>query len=504
MNFRESKNAVSEIISTILLLAIASSFFGVIYLNVLTPPTYSPPPITNIAGKIEENNILLEHRGGEQLDIYSDILIMMSGKTMIMRIEDYLDSESKEDGLWGPSEKIIYPLSYDFDLLKYPQADIIVVDKNSDSVLMTGVFDLNPICDVGVEITVNNQFPSTGESIVFTITVTNHGNINVSSILINFKLPEELIHYSNTTLHGNYTNSTGIWSFNDLIKGESYVLDITSTVEERGSYEPTQLVMLLDGSGSIAATDWTLQVEGLAAAISNENTFPHDGSVELTVIQFGGGNWDPPSPGLAKVEIGPVKVNESNNYSLAESIRNLIQLNAMTPTACGIYKGADTVFNSLNFSADIRQIIMMVTDGNPTQGCDCDGDYQADDFSSGNYKGSAEIAKDYLINALQMTDDQDEFNSIAVGQSASHATWLKESIVWPDPGYFAPPFRIETPKRGWVRNVTTWQEFADSINESFGIIFNSIPIKTEIGFSNLIDPKEANNIKTLILLPNSS
>ena len=59
MKIKETKNAVSEIISTILLLAIASSFLGVMYLTVLTPPVYSPPPITNIAGKILENNILL-------------------------------------------------------------------------------------------------------------------------------------------------------------------------------------------------------------------------------------------------------------------------------------------------------------------------------------------------------------------------------------------------------------------------------------------------------------
>ena len=62
----------------------------------------------------------------------------------------------------------------------------------------------------------------------------------------------------------------------------------------------------------------------------------------------------------------------------------------------------------------------------------------------------------------------------------------------------------ETPKRGWVRNVTTWQEFADSINESFGIIFNQIPVKAEIEFSNLLDPKEANNVETLIIIPDSS
>ena len=67
--------------------------------------------------------------------------------------------------------------------------------------------------------------------------------------------------------------------------------------------------------------------------------------------------------------------------------------------------GADTVANSAMFNTNIRQIIMMVTDGDPTQGCYCDGDYVADDWAPGNdkkaeYRVHAEIARDYLINTL--------------------------------------------------------------------------------------------------------
>ena len=50
---------------------------------------------------------------------------------------------------------------------------------------------------------------------------------------------------------------------------------------------PTQLAMILDGSGSISSGDWNLMKEGLARSIENSSIFPHDGNVELTVIQFG-------------------------------------------------------------------------------------------------------------------------------------------------------------------------------------------------------------------------
>ena len=45
-----------------------------------------------------------------------------------------------------------------------------------------------------------------------------------------------------------------------------------------------QLAMVIDGSGSISPEDWTTILNGIADAV--ENNLPHDGSVELTIIQF--------------------------------------------------------------------------------------------------------------------------------------------------------------------------------------------------------------------------
>ena len=59
--------------------------------------------------------------------------------------------------------------------------------------------------------------------------------------------------------------------------------------------------MILDGSGSIDPDDWDIMRTGLANAVYNASIFPHNGIVELTVIQIGGAlyqsswwdnNWD--------------------------------------------------------------------------------------------------------------------------------------------------------------------------------------------------------------------
>lgn len=506
---RRTNLAVAEIIGTILMLGLATSSFTIVYYNIKTAPTPVPAPIVEISGKIEDNQVILMHRGGEPLDLDTELVLNIGGKSKTYTVGDLLDSKSKENGYWDLSETLVYPIDYDFDYSEYPKIDINILDGVSNSLLMTGLTQVNPVCDIGVEVDVDNPLPGMETNIVFTITVTNNGNINETGILVDFILPSELYHYENKTSQGFYYNSTGIWNVGRLTPGQSEVLIVECTVGDRGSLEDTQLLMLLDGSGSIKSSDWTLQVEGLAAAIENEDTFPHDSSIELTIIQFGGGNWNPEEPGWAKIEIGPVLVDEDNYNSIANSVRNIKQLTKMTPTACGIYLGADTILNSGIFDPNLRQVVMMVTDGDPTQGCDCDGDYEADQIDTSSslkpqYKVSAEVARDYLIKTLEMTPDQDEFDAIAVGESAPHAVWLKEKIVWPQPGYYAPPFLVSGERRGWLRNVSTWEEFAGSIDESFGVLFNKLSIVVLITQKSTFDPKGANDISEILVVPTSA
>jgi uncharacterized repeat protein (TIGR01451 family) len=502
MKNRRRNLAVSELIGTILMLGMAVSSFAMIYHYFQTAPTPNPAPIVEISGSINENYIEFMHHGGEPLSLDTEFLVSLGGKIKSIKVGDFLDNKSKLNGVWNIGEKVIYPITFDYDYINYPYGNIYVVDKKSNSLLLTGRVGIEPVSDLSVMISVDNQFPGMETNIVFTIMVTNNGNINTSNIQIKFLLAEGLTHYLNSTTQGIYNNSSGIWDIGTIVSGKSEYLFIETTIGERGALETTQLVLLLDGSGSIAPEDWSLQKDGLAAALSNEDTFPHDGSVELTIIQFGGGFWI--FPGYAKLEIGPVVIDKSNYALIANNIKNIKQLKQMTPTACGIYMGADTLFNSDIFDPIIRQIVMIVTDGDPTQGCNCDGDYKADLKIDETFKESAEIARNYLINKLKMTIDQDEFDAIAIGESAPHASWLKEKIVWPEIGYYAPPFLITKPHWGWLRNVSTWEEFAESIDECFGIIFNQIKTEVEIHQSSFTDPKVANDFDEILIIPMSS
>jgi len=497
MKIKRAEKAVSEIIGTMLLLAIVIMFFSALYFQILSIPTPASPLIVNISGTIDENCILLEHCGGETLSLDTEISITIDDSTVNMAVGDYLDNESKDDGVWSLGERMVYPIKIDIlDLNKNPQAEIVVIDRDSNSLVMIGTIDIEAVCDMGIEMTVDNPFPEIGTNIVFTLTLTNLGNINITGVEIEFILPDELTHYSNTTIHGIYKNSTGLWgNMGILIPEQSVVLTVIATVEEFGLGEPTQLAMILDGSASIGSDDWALSLNGLATAIQNKSNFPQDNRVEITIVQFGG-----KQPAYAQQEIGPIVINEMNNDAVADDIRNITQIGDKTPTSCGILLTADALVNSGFFTASKRQVILLVTDGNPTHCCGDDGDYQSDGCSGElGPKKAANDARNYLISMLEMTDNQDEFDAVAVGHSSPHAIWLKDNIAWPEPGYFAPPFQVDSSHQGWVNEISTWQEFADSIDDMFGIIFSQIPISVQIGSTIITDPKLANNFGTVLL-----
>ena len=66
-----------------------------------------------------------------------------------------------------------------------------------------------------------------------------------------------------------------------------------------------------------------------------------------------------------------------------------------------------------------------------------------------------------------MTTSQDEIDAEFLGTQGSASDWLRDDIVYPQPGYYAPPFS----GAGWVRVVNTAQDYADSICEKISNLF---------------------------------
>ena len=140
---KRGKQAVSETVGTLLLLSISVSLFTVLYTSVLTTSPSPIKPAANIICKIEKDIktsitdiIVLEHRGGESLDLDTEVTVSINGTTNRFIVKDYLNNKSKENGEWNVGEKVTYPSGN----LTNIEVAISVIEIHSNSLIMSVVF----------------------------------------------------------------------------------------------------------------------------------------------------------------------------------------------------------------------------------------------------------------------------------------------------------------------------------------------------------------------------
>lgn len=217
-----------------------------------------------------------------------------------------------------------------------------------------------------------------------------------------------------------------------------------------------QICLILDGSGSVGSPNWDIIVEGVASAI--ETSLPHDGSVELTVIQFGDDII------AAVVEVSPTVVTDANYQTIANNVRAIVYDDGgWTPTAHGIYLGWKEMNASQHFSTAEEQLINLVTDGEPNG-----RNYNA----TTNEDGIGGIgAWDDVIAAKNIAVSQglDELDMEGIGITNASRDWFRDWALHPQPGHIAPD---EGFIPGWIRVVSTAEEFALAIQEKFEVILD--------------------------------
>ncbi|WP_405326018.1 Ig-like domain-containing protein [Leeuwenhoekiella sp. LLG6367-2.1] len=90
--------------------------------------------------------------------------------------------------------------------------------------------------DLTIAKTVDNINPAIGEQIVYTITVTNSGQVALSDIQVEERLPSGLDFEGFNTTSGDYNNTTGIWEIPAIAANETVTLTVTVSVLDTGSY----------------------------------------------------------------------------------------------------------------------------------------------------------------------------------------------------------------------------------------------------------------------------
>lgn len=198
----------------------------------------------------------------------------------------------------------------------------------------------------------------------------------------------------------------------------------------------TQMVMLIDGSGSIAGADFQIMLDGIAAAVQDPACLPHTGEVELSVVQFST---------IAQLEVGPTVIDSTATANtFATAVTGITQMGNVTNYQAAFDLARTTITGSSNFATAHFQVINMSTDGEPTAG--------TPDPHTG-----AISARDAAVAA-----GVDEIDVEAIAMTPGDMTWIQDNILYPQPGNIAPPY---TP--GWLIPIADFQEYASSLCEKF-------------------------------------
>jgi uncharacterized repeat protein (TIGR01451 family) len=90
--------------------------------------------------------------------------------------------------------------------------------------------------DLELDKELNNNSPSVGEQVMFTITVTNKGPHNATGVEVKDTHWPTKLTYSSDDSGGDYNPNTRIWWVGDLAVGASATLHITATVNDEGDW----------------------------------------------------------------------------------------------------------------------------------------------------------------------------------------------------------------------------------------------------------------------------
>ncbi|UCD14236.1 MAG: hypothetical protein JSW60_02150 [Thermoplasmatales archaeon] len=108
MKIKRLDNAITQILAATLLLLMALAILSTVYMYVLSYPLPNSVPYVDIVGSLDESNITLLHRGGESLDLDTELVLDIGNTTDITTVGNLLDSESKNDGFWNIGEALVY------------------------------------------------------------------------------------------------------------------------------------------------------------------------------------------------------------------------------------------------------------------------------------------------------------------------------------------------------------------------------------------------------------
>ncbi|MFN4218799.1 MAG: PKD domain-containing protein [Candidatus Bipolaricaulia bacterium] len=222
-----------------------------------------------------------------------------------------------------------------------------------------------------------------------------------------------------------------------------------------------QLVIIMDGSGSISNADFLTMINGIANAISDPAIVPQNGTVEFGLVQFSGNVTDQTTriPG-ARVEVPMTVITAQSIGEITTNVKAIIKGGGFTPMVSGIRLAA-TLITGNKARPGARQVFNVISDGQPN----------LPSPPSEAVKQTLE-ARDEAVKAG--LDQLDAEGIGTVEQEPEFKDFLLQ-LVWPQPGKIAPPFPPGH-QNGFVIIVKTFADLENALRQKLVAAINEPPV----------------------------
>ncbi|WP_275315164.1 PKD domain-containing protein [Tenacibaculum bernardetii] len=190
---------------------------------------------------------------------WSNLDVPLAGLTITY--EATVNSPTLQDGEYLNTANITTSDQFDPDLS----------NNNSEASINT------PTADIGVVKEVDILEPSIGDVIIFTITVTNQGQIDATNVVVSEALPSGYEYISAVTTSGIYDENSGVWSLPLVSIGDVQILEIEVKVLDVNDYLNTASLQSLDQIDSNSDND-SASAEIAPVCLTIHNKFSPNGN----------------------------------------------------------------------------------------------------------------------------------------------------------------------------------------------------------------------------------
>ena len=209
--------AVSELIGTVLLLAIAVALFSVVYVMVSTVLVGEAVPQVNIVGYVEGDNIILENLGGESLGSGTILQYIIAGNKTTVPLNATTLVDDNDNNRWDIGERIVY----DGGTLTGYEVDAAVIYSPSNTAIFYNNLQAgssNGTIVIDVDTSVNTIEPYTITTSPHTIVAT--GDTRLTSVTLWYRYSSD-----NTTWNSSSTWWNRNWTYARPITIDSTLID---------------------------------------------------------------------------------------------------------------------------------------------------------------------------------------------------------------------------------------------------------------------------------------